>query len=106
MPRRRAAFLALLLLAGCGSPDEPGTSGGPAASDSSAQVTEAASQDTFTRGDDGRFTVTSAEAVPLVVELGADAVRVLPADPETFDRVSGVLGSRGGVDDGLRIVLG
>ena len=61
---------------------------------------------TFTRGDDGRFTVTSAEAVPLVIELGADAVRVLPADPETFDRVSGVLGSRGGVDDGLRIVPG
>ena len=29
---------------------------------------------TFTRGADGRFAVTSAEAVPLRIELGADAV--------------------------------
>ncbi len=61
---------------------------------------------TFTRGDDGRFTVTSAEAVPLAIVFGGDRVTVQPADPETFDRVSEVLGSRGGVDDGLRIVPG
>jgi poly-gamma-glutamate synthesis protein (capsule biosynthesis protein) len=61
---------------------------------------------TFTRGVDGRFTVTAAEAVPLAIELGADAVRVVPADPGTFERVAGVLGSRGGVEAGLLIVPG
>jgi len=61
---------------------------------------------TFTRGPDGRFTVTTAEAVPLAIDLGAAAVRVVPADAETFDRVAEVLGSRGGVDAGLRIVPG
>ncbi|MGY1723776.1 CapA family protein [Blastococcus sp. SYSU DS0533] len=35
---------------------------------------------TFTRGDDGRYTVSAAEAVPLRIESGA-GVRVVPADP-------------------------
>jgi poly-gamma-glutamate synthesis protein (capsule biosynthesis protein) len=61
---------------------------------------------TFTRGADGRFTVTQAEAVPLRIELGADAVQVLPADPETFARVGEVLDSRGAVAAGLDIVPG
>jgi poly-gamma-glutamate capsule biosynthesis protein CapA/YwtB (metallophosphatase superfamily) len=61
---------------------------------------------TFTRGDDGRFTVTTAEAVPLAIELGEGAVRVVPADPETFDRVAGVLDRRGAVAAGLDIVPG
>jgi poly-gamma-glutamate synthesis protein (capsule biosynthesis protein) len=61
---------------------------------------------TFTRGADGRFTVTAAEAVPLAIELGRDAVRVVPADPETFDRVAEVLGSRGAVAAGLAVVPG
>jgi poly-gamma-glutamate capsule biosynthesis protein CapA/YwtB (metallophosphatase superfamily) len=61
---------------------------------------------TFTRGDDGRFTVTTAEAVPLAIELGQGAVRVVPADPETFDRVAGVLDRRGAVAAGLDIVPG
>ena len=61
---------------------------------------------TFTRGADDRFTVTRAEAVPLLIELGADAVRVAPADPETFERVSQVLDSRGAEAAGLDIVPG
>ena len=61
---------------------------------------------TFTRGADGRFTVTSAEAVPLRIELGAGAVRVVPADPETFERVAEVLDRRGAVAAGLDIVPG
>ena len=61
---------------------------------------------TFTRGDDGRFTVTTAEAVPLAIELGEGAVRVVPADPATFDRVAGVLDRRGAVAAGLDIVPG
>jgi poly-gamma-glutamate capsule biosynthesis protein CapA/YwtB (metallophosphatase superfamily) len=61
---------------------------------------------TFTRGDDGRFTVTSAEAVPLSIVLGRDGVTVEPADPATFDRVAGVLDRRGAVAAGLDIVPG
>lgn len=59
---------------------------------------------TFTRGDDGRFAVTAAEAVPLTIELGADAVTVRPADPGTYARVAAVLGSRGAVQAGLQVV--
>jgi poly-gamma-glutamate synthesis protein (capsule biosynthesis protein) len=61
---------------------------------------------TFTRAADGRFTVSKAEAVPLRIELGAEAVRVVPPDPETFDRVSQVMDSRGAVAAGLEIVPG
>ncbi len=61
---------------------------------------------TFTRGDDGRFAVTTAEAVPLQIVLGSDAVTVQPADPETYQRVSAVLDSRGAVAAGLDIVPG
>jgi poly-gamma-glutamate capsule biosynthesis protein CapA/YwtB (metallophosphatase superfamily) len=61
---------------------------------------------TFTRGADGRFAVSRAEAVPLRIELGADAVRVVPADPATFDRVAEVLGRRGAGAAGLGIVPG
>ena len=59
---------------------------------------------TFTRGADGRFTVTTAEAVPLRIDLGADAVRVVPADPATTQRVTEVLLSRGAADAGLAVV--
>ena len=61
---------------------------------------------TFTRGDDGRFTVTGVEAVPLSIELGAGRVRVQPADPATFDRVAAVLDRRGAVAAGLAVVPG
>ncbi|MGY2064005.1 CapA family protein [Blastococcus sp. SYSU DS0619] len=56
---------------------------------------------TFTRGADGRFTVTAAEAVPLAIEVAADAVTVRPADPATYQRVAEVLDMRGAVADGL-----
>ena len=61
---------------------------------------------TFTRGADGRFTVTRAEAVPLQIVLGDDEVTVQPADPATYERVAGVLDRRGAVAAGLGIVPG
>jgi poly-gamma-glutamate capsule biosynthesis protein CapA/YwtB (metallophosphatase superfamily) len=59
---------------------------------------------TFARGRDGRFTVSRAEAVPVRIDLGADAVRLLPADPATAERVGAVLDARGAVAAGLEIV--
>jgi poly-gamma-glutamate capsule biosynthesis protein CapA/YwtB (metallophosphatase superfamily) len=59
---------------------------------------------TFTGGDDGRLTVTRAEAVPLRIELGAGTVTVRPADPATFERVTAVLDRRGAVAAGLSVV--
>ena len=58
----------------------------------------------FTRGPDGRFAVTAAEAVPLHVDVGGGAVRVVPADPAAFDRVAAVLDTRGARADGLAVV--
>ena len=59
---------------------------------------------TFTRGADGRFTVSEAEAVPLRIEIGADAVRIVPADPESSARIAAVLDRRGAVAAGLEVV--
>jgi poly-gamma-glutamate synthesis protein (capsule biosynthesis protein) len=59
---------------------------------------------TFTRGDDGRFAVTRAEAVPLQIVLGADAVTVQPADAATSARVSEVLDRLGAAAAGLTVV--
>ena len=59
---------------------------------------------TFTRGADGRFVVSSADAVPLRIELEAEAVTVHPADPASFERIAGVLDRRGAVAAGLNIV--
>ncbi|MFQ1001142.1 CapA family protein [Modestobacter sp. SSW1-42] len=61
---------------------------------------------TFTEGPDGRFAVSRAEAVPVQIELGADAVRLLPADPATAGRVGAVLDARGAVAAGLGVVPG
>jgi poly-gamma-glutamate capsule biosynthesis protein CapA/YwtB (metallophosphatase superfamily) len=61
---------------------------------------------TFTRGADGRFAVTKAEAVPLQIVLGDDAATVRPADAATYRRVAEVLGRRGAVAAGLAIVPG
>ena len=60
----------------------------------------------YKRQDDGRFTVTSAEAVPLSIVFGDDRVTVQPADPETYARVAAVLDRRGAVAAGLGIVPG
>ncbi len=59
---------------------------------------------TFTRGADGRFAVTVAEAVPLQIVLGADAVTVRRADAATTARVSEVLDRLGAVAAGLALV--
>ena len=67
---------------------------------------EVAARFTFTRGDDGRFTVSKAEAIPLHLDVGAGSVRVDPADPAAFARVSEVLGRRGALAAGLQIVRG
>lgn len=66
---------------------------------------------TFTRGEDGRFTVSQAEAVPVRIEVGAAdaggaAVRLVPADPESAARIGAVLDARGAVAAGLAIVPG
>ena len=61
---------------------------------------------TFTRGPDGRFAVTAAEAVPLTIELGAESVTVRPADPATYERVTAVLDQRGAVAAGLVVAPG
>ena len=59
---------------------------------------------TFTRQPDGRFTASRAEAVPVRIDLGADAVRLLPADPATAGRVAAVLDADGAVAAGLAVV--
>jgi poly-gamma-glutamate capsule biosynthesis protein CapA/YwtB (metallophosphatase superfamily) len=67
---------------------------------------EVAARFTFTRGADGRFTVTKAEAIPLHLDVLDGHVRVDPADPAAFRRVAEVLGRRGAVAAGLDIVPG
>lgn len=61
---------------------------------------------TFTRGADGRFAVTTAEAVPLSIRVDPGAVHVVPADPAAFARVAAVVGSRGALTAGLQVVHG
>jgi poly-gamma-glutamate synthesis protein (capsule biosynthesis protein) len=65
---------------------------------------------TFTRGADGRFAVTRAEAVPTRIVLGAESVQVVPTgaatsgpDAASRDRVAEVVGRRGAVAAGLVI---
>ncbi len=58
---------------------------------------------TFTRDAGGRFAVTRAEAVPVRIDLRADAVQVVPADAAARERVAEVLGRRGALADGLEI---
>ena len=65
---------------------------------------EVAARFTFTRGADGRFTVSKAEAIPLQIDVGATAVRVVPADPASAARTAAVVDRRGAVAAGLRVV--
>jgi poly-gamma-glutamate synthesis protein (capsule biosynthesis protein) len=67
---------------------------------------EVAARFTFTRGADGRFRVTTAQAIPLHVDVLDGRVEVVPADPAGFQRVAEVLGRRGAVGAGLAIVPG
>jgi poly-gamma-glutamate capsule biosynthesis protein CapA/YwtB (metallophosphatase superfamily) len=67
---------------------------------------EVAARFTLTRGPDGRFRVTTAEAVPLHLDVLDGRVEVAPAGPEAFARVAGVLDRRGAVTAGLAVVPG
>ena len=67
---------------------------------------EVAARFTFTRGADGRFAVTKAEAVPLHVDVLGGRVAVVPADPAAFARVAEVVGRRGAVAARLAVVHG
>ena len=61
---------------------------------------------TFTRGADGRFAVSRAEAVPVRIDIGATSVQIVPADPATRERIAAVLDRRGARAAGLEIVAG
>jgi poly-gamma-glutamate capsule biosynthesis protein CapA/YwtB (metallophosphatase superfamily) len=63
---------------------------------------------TFTRGPDGRFGVTSAEAIPTRIQRqgeGLAVVRTHPGDP-SYDRVAEVVARRGGTGSGLIVTSG
>lgn len=58
---------------------------------------------TFTRGTDGRFAVSRAEAIPVQIARVPGAIRLVPADPATRARVVSALDLRGAVAAGLEI---
>jgi len=62
---------------------------------------------TFTEGEDGRFVVTRAEAIPTRIDLSSEAVTVVntAAHPDTgsYNRVVEVLNRRGAAAEGLTI---
>ncbi|WP_325746042.1 CapA family protein [Streptomyces sp.] len=60
---------------------------------------------TFTRGPDGHYAVSAAEAVPTHIQPQGDGLTVLPTGPgdPSYERVTEVLTRRGGTDAGLTI---
>jgi poly-gamma-glutamate synthesis protein (capsule biosynthesis protein) len=58
---------------------------------------------TFTRGPDGRYAVSIAEAIPTHIQPAGDGLAVVPAHPgePAYERVAEVVGRRGGADAGL-----
>jgi len=60
---------------------------------------------TFTRGPDGRYAVSTAEAIPTHIQPQGDGLTVLPTGPgdPSYERVTQVLTSRGAADAGLSI---
>jgi poly-gamma-glutamate capsule biosynthesis protein CapA/YwtB (metallophosphatase superfamily) len=60
---------------------------------------------TFTRGADGRFTVTAAEAIPTRIDRSSAGVTVVPTAPgdRSFQRVAHVVAQRGALNAGLAI---
>lgn len=58
---------------------------------------------TFTRGADGRFTVTAAEAIPTRIQRSGSGVVVVPTAPgdPSYERVAEVVGRRGAGGAGL-----
>jgi poly-gamma-glutamate synthesis protein (capsule biosynthesis protein) len=63
---------------------------------------------TFTRGADGRYAVSTAEAIPTHIQPQGDGLTVLPTGPgdPSYERVTEVLTGRGGADAGLVISSG
>jgi poly-gamma-glutamate synthesis protein (capsule biosynthesis protein) len=61
---------------------------------------------TFTRGSDGRFTTTAAEAIPTLIQHADGGAVVLPTPPgdASYQRVVQVLERRGAAGAGLVIV--
>jgi poly-gamma-glutamate capsule biosynthesis protein CapA/YwtB (metallophosphatase superfamily) len=63
---------------------------------------------TFTRGPGGRFTVTTAEAIPTRIQQRGEGMAVVltrPGDP-AYDRIAEVAARRGGTSTGLIITSG
>ncbi len=60
---------------------------------------------TFTRGPDGRYAVSTAEAIPTHIQPAGDGLAVMPAHPgePAYERVAEVVGRRGGADAGLLV---
>ena len=60
---------------------------------------------TFTRGNDGRYTIATVEAIPTHIQPQGDGLAVVPARPgdPAYQRVSEVLTRRGAADAGLAI---
>ncbi len=60
---------------------------------------------TFTRGPDGRYAVSMAEAIPTHIQPAGDGLAVVPTRPgdPVYQRVSEVLTRRGAADAGLAI---
>jgi poly-gamma-glutamate capsule biosynthesis protein CapA/YwtB (metallophosphatase superfamily) len=63
---------------------------------------------TFTRGPDGRYTVSTAEAIPTAIQPAGDGLTVIPTRPgdPAYQRVAAVVDRRGGADAGLLITPG
>ena len=63
---------------------------------------------TFTRGRDGRYAVSTAEAIPTHIQPAGDGLAVVPTHPgePAYERVAEVVGRRGGADAGLVVTAG
>ena len=63
---------------------------------------------TFTRDPDGRYAVSTAEAIPTHIRPAGDGLAVVPTRPgeAAYERVAEVVGRRGGADAGLLVTAG
>src|SRR3954467_3814450 len=63
---------------------------------------------TFTRGPDGRYAASTAEAIPTAIQPAGDGLAVVPTRPgdPAYQRVADVVNRRGGADAGLLITPG
>jgi poly-gamma-glutamate capsule biosynthesis protein CapA/YwtB (metallophosphatase superfamily) len=60
---------------------------------------------TFTRGPDGRYAVTAAEAIPTHIQPAGDGLAIVPTHPgdPAYQRVADAVTRRGGADAGLLV---